>query len=419
VRRVPSRSVGPASLLVALVLAAGCSRHRTPTGPPLRVGVTGDYAPFAFTQNGAPAGFDVEVLGRFARETGRPLEIVYYRWPDLTHDLAAGRFDVAAGGVTVRPERALAGTFTRPVVDTGAVVLTRYAVARKPAELDRQGRRIAVNAGGHLERVARRTFQKAMIRTVPDNTLLPGLLDAGSVDAIVSDTIEADVFRATLLHTAVQLGPITRDRKAYLARDPALAKELDAWLRAREADGSLAALRVKWFGAAHEEKRTASESDVDALLALVDLRLSFMMTVAAAKERAGLPVADPNQEQRVQAAARARAVADGLAPGSVDFFFQAQIDAARAVQQAYLDTPKDARPPVDTLDLNGQLRPALAVVSDAIVDQAAVVAADPVALGQIDPGGLAARLDPSVATAADRKAIGGAIVGLRRVASGK
>src|SRR2546426_9256111 len=37
--------------------------------------------------------------------------------------LAAGRFDLAMGGVTLRPERAVAGVFTRPVAEAGAGVV--------------------------------------------------------------------------------------------------------------------------------------------------------------------------------------------------------------------------------------------------------------------------------------------------------
>src|SRR5207244_3313082 len=81
-------------------------------------------------------------------------------------------------------------------------------------------------------------------------------------------------------------------------RDPALVAELDAWLRAREADGTLAALRARWLGAERARARSAFASDLDALLALVDLRLAFMPAVAAAKRKTGRPVEDPGQEAR-------------------------------------------------------------------------------------------------------------------------
>ena len=65
------------------------------------------------------------------------------RWATLERDFAAGRFDVVMSGVTVRPERSLAGRFSVPAATSGAVALAREASA-----LERAGVRIAVNAAG-------------------------------------------------------------------------------------------------------------------------------------------------------------------------------------------------------------------------------------------------------------------------------
>jgi cyclohexadienyl dehydratase len=401
----------PALLALAVAAAlAACAARPPADAPVLRVGTSGDYAPFSLERDGDLEGLDVEVARRFARDTGRRLELVRFRWPDLVTDLAAGRFDAAMGGVTVRPERALAGTFTRPILETGTMVLTRVGVARTVTELDRHGLRMAVNAGGHLERVARRAFPQAILLPVDDNRVLPRLLADGLVEAIVTDDVEARLF-APGVPMAVALGPVTRDRKAYLARDAALAAELDRWVRAREIDGTLAMLRERWLGMP-PEPRTAAVSDVEALLALVDLRLALMPAVAAAKEAAGLAVADPAQEARVLEAARERAAARGLAPAAVQALFEAQIAAARAVQRDFLATPPAHRPPVPAVDLQTTVRPALATLSLAIVERAADVAAGDGSLGAVDPDVLAERLDPTITPRAARLAIGRAVAAL-------
>src|SRR5262245_11733944 len=218
-----------------LLLLVGCVRH-APGLPPLRVGTTGDYPPFSTGAGETPAGFDVEVARRFASDTGRPIEFVPFRWSELVTDLVSGRFDVAMSGVTMRPERALIGTFTRPVAESGAVVLIRPEYARSAARVDLVGLRLGVNAGGYLEQVARRLFPHAMLVPSADNRSLPLLLARGSIEALLTDDVEADTFEA-VLGTVRRIGPLTRDRKAYLAREPGLARELDEWLRARDADG--------------------------------------------------------------------------------------------------------------------------------------------------------------------------------------
>lgn len=402
------------SSLLALVLAAACARSVPDASlPSLVVGTSGDYPPFSREEQGTYDGLDLAVARRFARDTGRRVVVVRFRWPDLTADLAAGRFDVAMSGVTVRPERALAGSFTRPLVETGAVVLTRRGVARSLADVDRVGMRLAVNHGGHLERVARRRFAHAELTPVDDNRALPRLLTAGAVEAILVDTLEADA-----LPGAVRLGPVTRDRKAYLARDPALAAELDAWLRAREADGTLEKLRAEWLGPAHAAPSSGFDSDLDALLMLIDLRLAFMPAVAAAKERARLPVEDESQEERVVSAARERAVDLGVEPDGIEQLFRTQLAAARAVQRQFLAAPAALRPPVERMDLVRDLRPVLARVSDAIVERAADVAREPATLAALDTKRLANALDSDLAPAPARREIAAALRGLKTARDG-
>ncbi|HJQ84441.1 MAG TPA: transporter substrate-binding domain-containing protein, partial [Candidatus Binatia bacterium] len=146
------------------------------SGPVLRVGTPGDYPPFSVTRGRGFAGLDVEIAARFARDEGRRLELVAFRWPGLVADLAAGRFALAMGGVTMRPERALAARFTRPVVRAGAVVLARPGTP----PLDTPGVRLAVNAGGHLERLARRLFPGALLVPTADNRRLAAQLVGGA-----------------------------------------------------------------------------------------------------------------------------------------------------------------------------------------------------------------------------------------------
>jgi hypothetical protein len=96
---------------------------------------------------GAPdglAGLDVELLRSFAKERGHALRFVRFRWPDLARAFRAGEFDVAAGGITVRPERSVLGVFTARGRDRrrrAGADAARFRPGPSPA-------RVAVNAGG-------------------------------------------------------------------------------------------------------------------------------------------------------------------------------------------------------------------------------------------------------------------------------
>jgi cyclohexadienyl dehydratase len=378
-------------------------------GETLRVGTSGDYPPFSVAaapggaagsdaprrgaaSGEAPAGevaaaeadlaglggLDVELLSAWARERGAQLEWVRFRWPDLSQSLASGAFDVAVGGITVRPERTLRGVFTRPVVVTGAVALVRDG-ARFPDAASLARARIAVNAGGHLERVARALFPRAQVVAVPDNRAPPRLLAAGEVDAALTDGAEAPLWRREA-PGAHPIGPLTRDAKAWWVRAdrPELARELDAWLAAREADGHLARVRAAHLGVADSP---AAAAPLAALLAAVRERLELAPLVAEAKRAAGLAVDAPEQEERVLAAAVAathaaaeRAGRLAPPPERVRAFFRAQIDAGKELQRRTLAGPPAAAPP---FDLDRELRPALARTTEKIAALAIELAASP------------------------------------------
>jgi cyclohexadienyl dehydratase len=331
--------------------------------PVLRVGTSGDYAPFSWSW--PPDGFDPAVARAYAADRGLGIQWVRFRWPDLVADLQSGRFDVAMSGVTVRPERLVAGRFSVPVATSGAVVLVGESVAAPDiGSLDRADVRIGVNAGGHLERVARARFAVAQLRAVADNAAVRELLREGAVDAVVTDTLEAPLWRADDPGLRV-LGPFTRDRKAYLiaAENQSLARDLDGWLLDREADGTLASLRSEYLGSG---ATTATAELLPALVASIERRLSLMPLVADFKGREGLPVQVPERERRVLdaavEAARRAAVRAGFAPldeGAVREFYAAQIRAARSIQRRVLAEARTKAPRHPGFDLDRDLRPAL------------------------------------------------------------
>jgi cyclohexadienyl dehydratase len=359
-----------AVVVAVLVAGAGCSAHRTTSAAApelLRVGTSGDYPPFSLRgPDGAWSGFDVAVARAYALARGQRLELVPFRWPELGTRLAAGDFDVAMSGVTVRADRLLVGTLTAAVARADAIVLVRTTDA--PRDLDRPAVRIAVNRGGHLERVARTRLSRATLVPVDDNRSLPTLLASRAVDAVVTDTLEAATFDASTVRIAARLA---RDRKAYWVGPGRadLAADLDAWLLERERDGTLDRLRA-------EHLRTADAASLPFPLArVVDTvarRLMVMPEVAAAKRAAGLALVDATREAAVIARAVERARAAGLDATAAEHLARAQIDAAKAVQAASPIATTPRAPDAPTLD---GLRTRIDALDAAIV-RALVVARD-------------------------------------------
>jgi cyclohexadienyl dehydratase len=332
-----------ALVLLVVALTAACGR------PPLRVASSGDYPPFSLrAADGTWSGFDVDVARAYAKDAGLSLQLVPFRWPDLATTVAGGEVDVAMSGVTVRPERLLAGVLTGPVAYAQAVLIAPANVATP--------RRVAWNRGGHLERVARARVRDAELVTVDDNRTLLAELTAGRVDGIVTDTIEARSLLDDPGYRTVAV--LSDDRKAYWIAPASarMSQGLDDWLVRRELDGTLPAMRAQWLG---PSSNPALPPQVDRIIDLIARRLMLMPMVAAAKRPANLPIEDAKRERDVEAAAAAAAGRAGLDVDTYVAFVRAEVAAAKEVQRA---TPPDVQPTATLL----QLRDAITAIDAAM-----------------------------------------------------
>jgi cyclohexadienyl dehydratase len=299
-----------------------------PARPVLRVGTSGDYAPFS--KDGR--GLDIELTERMANDLGYRVEWVRFSWPELHAAIREGAFDLAVGGITWRADRSVVGFMSRALAVGGPCVLSRGAPSR-----------VAVNRGGILERWARSNFAAEQLRTVDDNLALPDLLERGEVDAIVTDSFELPHFARPGLQARCE--PPT-DRKVYWVgpgRAAQLGPAIDAWLTAHEAE--VAALRARFLG------QPAAWTPVQHLIDLLGRRLALMPAVAAYKREHTLPIDDPAREVVVLGKTVGDAAAAGLDPDSVRALFAELIALAKTVQQR----GSGAAP----MDLDGVLRPAL------------------------------------------------------------
>src|SRR5262249_10728661 len=266
---------------------------------------------------GSWRGFDIEVARAWSHDRGRRLELVPVRWPDVDDAIRHHQVDVVMSGVTVRGDRLLEGRFTAAVARDEAVLVARRGM-NAPG-------RIAVNRGGHLERLARARLLGAQLELVDDNRRLRGMLDSGTVDGIVTDALELRAIApdprgpgatapAPAAAGLVVIATLSDDRKAYFLPAAAgpLATDLDAWLAAREHDGWLPALRARWLGDGTPEPRPSAVAVVTDLVAR---RLMLMPAVATAKRAGGLATGGPARQAEGEARAGAGAAAAGVWPG--------------------------------------------------------------------------------------------------------
>ena len=160
----------------------------------LRVGTTGDYAPFsARAQDGSHQGIDIDLARDLAQRLGVDLEFVATSWPALMADLQAQRFDIAMSGISRTLGRALHADFSAPYHIGGKTPVVRCehrATLGSLAEIDRTDVRVIVNPGGTNEGFARARLQHAAIAIFDDNTRIFEEIAAGRADVMFTDAIE-------------------------------------------------------------------------------------------------------------------------------------------------------------------------------------------------------------------------------------
>lgn len=325
---VSYRSVQILALSTAL---CACIPHMGPSSAPvLRIGTSGDYAPFSLDGQ----GFDVRVAESFAEDLGYELVWVPFRWPELEARMTRGDFDLVMSGITWRARRSVIAPLSLAVAMGGPCLLVRSS----PAE------RIVVNAGGFLETWVRERYPEAKLTAVTANQSLPALLASGDFDALATDSFEIERFRRPGWSARCER-PI--HAKAYWVSERKhanLLEQLDGWLLAESAQ--LATLRSKHF--ASEDPLSHSQQLAD----LIARRLALMPYVARWKRQRGVPIEDRVQEARVLERTRDRAGQRGLDADAMAEFVRLQIEYAKRVQ-------RQTTAPGAEFDLRTQLRPRL------------------------------------------------------------
>jgi cyclohexadienyl dehydratase len=225
------------SAIAAVQIVSEGSLARARRAGILRIATTADYAPFSEYTDGALSGVDIELALGLAAALRLQPQFVRTTWRDLMHDLHAGRFDVAVGGISVTPEREAQAAFSTALFKGGKTAIGRCADGGRYASfasIDQAGVRVIYNKGGTNEAFVRRTVRRAEVRSVDDNRLTFDEILQKRADVMFTDDTEVE-----LQHRRhPELCRLSRDTfmpttKAFLMpRDPHLQSAVSDWVDA-------------------------------------------------------------------------------------------------------------------------------------------------------------------------------------------
>ena len=147
------------------------------------------YEPFEFTEGGEVVGFDIDVLKIAADAEGLDTKVVDIAWETIVSGeaLNTGKCDVAAGAMTITPEREAVMDFSDPYFEATQALMTQKGSGITSLE-ELAGKSIAVqDATTGADFVKKNAPDDAKVVTFEDSALMEQAVKTGRTDAGVND----------------------------------------------------------------------------------------------------------------------------------------------------------------------------------------------------------------------------------------
>lgn len=213
------------------------------------------FQPFEYFEGNSttPVGFDVDLITEIAKRLN--LEVTYL--PNQKFDTLVptikqgGKADVAIAGITITDERSQEVDFTTSYLDSNQSLVVKSGSTETEQTLNDASKKVVVQTGTSGEDWAKENLPKATIVSVDDVAAAMAGVQTGLYDAMVIDlpvasnlisTSYSDLTIAKEIPTGEQYGiVVSKD-------NPALTEAINKVLADMEKDGTMTALKTKWFG---------------------------------------------------------------------------------------------------------------------------------------------------------------------------
>ena len=212
----------------------------------LRIGTTGDYAPFSYSKDDLSfTGIDIDLAKNLAKSLGVEAVFIKTSWPTLMEDLSSGLFDIGMSGISIVPSRTHLADFSNPYHVGGKSPITLCSRVREfdsLEEIDQPGVRAIVNPGGTNERFLDKKTQHLTKVLYADNRRIFEKIIEGKADLMITDKVEVDLqskLHPTLCGSMPDM-TLTHQEKGYMVpKGPRLKLAVNQWLQKTRSQGIL------------------------------------------------------------------------------------------------------------------------------------------------------------------------------------
>ncbi len=157
---------------------------------PLRVGMSADYPPLEFKQDGEYFGIEVDNAKAVGKILSRPVQIVELPFDQLVPALQDGKVDVLMSGLSMTAARSQQVAFVDPYLKVGQMaIIHRDKVGRfsQPWAIYREGVRVGVEPGTTGDAFAKRSLPDAEIKYYDNAEAAFAALRSDQIDMYVHD----------------------------------------------------------------------------------------------------------------------------------------------------------------------------------------------------------------------------------------
>lgn len=232
------------SLCTSAAMAAGV----------LRVGLSADYPPLAYKQDGRIVGIEPDSALAVGKIIGRRVQLVETPFEKLIPALLAGEIDVIMSGFSVTAERSAQVMFTDSFMRVGQMaIMHRDKVAKfaQPWSIYRPGVRVGVEPGTTGAAFVERELKDAQIKFFKDPTAAFAGLRQDQIDLYIHDAPTSWQLATTREDNDLLslFSPLTEEMLAWAVRpdDEVLVGELNRAVRVMKANGTLQYILNRWI----------------------------------------------------------------------------------------------------------------------------------------------------------------------------
>ncbi len=244
-------------LTVLPAMAEESRLHQILEKKEIRVGTSGDYQPFSHLnpKTNQYEGMDIALAQKLGEALGAKVTFVRFKWPELTNDLLADKFDIAMGGIGRNLVRGKVLAYTNSYMTFGTCPLVRKGDEGKYPDfpsIDRPGVKVILNQGGLNDRHFSALLKQATILRHNKNEEIAMKVKDGTADVWITDNVEA-LFWAQQFQELVAVSSqktFTVGTKGFMIRqgDQIFLNWLNLWLEQMFLEGEIQKLQQQWLG---------------------------------------------------------------------------------------------------------------------------------------------------------------------------